>query len=154
MLLSADYSQIELRVLAHVTQDERLVDAFRNNEDIHAATAAEVLGLEPEQVTSDQRRLAKVVNFGVLYGMGGFGLAQQSGLPREEAMKFIDRYFKEFGTVKAYQEQVIRDTIDRGYGLTLLGPSAVLPRDSQPCPASPDGGSEGSYQHAHSRDRG
>jgi DNA polymerase-1 len=132
VLLSADYSQIELRVLAHVTQDERLIDAFKNNEDIHAATAAEVLGLEPEQVTSDQRRLAKVVNFGVLYGMGGFGLAQQSGLPREEAMKFIDRYFKEFGTVKAYQEQVIRDTIDRGYGLTLLGRRRYFPEIRSP----------------------
>lgn len=132
VLLSADYSQIELRVLAHMTNDERLIDAFLNDEDIHAATAAEVLGIEPEQVTGDQRRLAKVVNFGVLYGMGGFGLAQQTGLPRDEAMKFIDRYFTEFGTVKAYQDQVIRDTTERGYGITLLGRRRYFPEIRSP----------------------
>jgi DNA polymerase-1 len=132
VLLSADYSQIELRVLAHMTQDERLVEAFRENEDIHAATAAEVLGLEPEQVTADQRRLAKIVNFGVLYGMGGFGLAQQTGLPREEAMKFIDRYFAEFGSVRAFQDGLIRDTMMRGYGLTLLGRRRYFPEIASP----------------------
>ncbi|MFN0073183.1 MAG: DNA polymerase I [Chloroflexota bacterium] len=132
VLLSADYSQIELRVLAHVTRDARLVEAFENNEDIHAATAAEVLGIEPSEVTGDQRRLAKAVNFGVLYGMGGFGLAQQTGLPRDDAMRFIERYFTEFGTVKAYQEQVIHETTERGYGMTLVGRRRYFPEIKSP----------------------
>lgn len=132
VLLSADYSQIELRVLAHVTRDARLVEAFEQDEDIHAATAAEVLQVDLADVTADQRRLAKVVNFGVLYGMSGHGLAQQTGLPREEALKFIERYFAEFGTVKAYQDQVIQDTVKRGYATTLLGRRRYIPEIRSP----------------------
>ena len=108
-LLSADYSQIELRVLAHVTQDPTLVEAFEQGQDIHAATASEVMDTPIQDVTSDQRRLAKIVNFGVLYGMSEYGLAQQSGLPPAEAGQFIKRYFDRFGTVKAYQDSLLHE---------------------------------------------
>jgi DNA polymerase-1 len=126
-LLSADYSQIELRVLAHVTNDPRLVEAFAKGQDIHAATAAEVMDVPIGEVTSDQRRLAKVVNFGVLYGMSEYGLSQQSGLPPEQAGAFIKRYFDEFGTVKAYQDQILREAEERGYVTTLLDRRRYIP---------------------------
>jgi DNA polymerase-1 len=126
-LLSADYSQIELRVLAHVTRDPTLVEAFAKGQDIHAATAAEVLDVPIQDVTSDQRRLAKVVNFGVLYGMSEYGLSQQSGLPPEQAGQFIKRYFDEFGTVKAYQDNVLREAEQRGYVTTLLERRRYIP---------------------------
>ncbi len=126
-LLSADYSQIELRVLAHVTNDPTLVEAFAKGQDIHAATAAEVLDVPIQEVTSDQRRLAKVVNFGVLYGMSEYGLSQQSGLPQEQAGAFIKRYFDEFGTVKAYQDQILREAEERGFVTTLLERRRYIP---------------------------
>ena len=126
-LLSADYSQIELRVLAHVTNDPTLVEAFASGQDIHAATAAEVMDVPIEKVTSDQRRLAKVVNFGVLYGMSEYGLSQQSGLPPEQAGAFIKRYFDEFGTVKAYQDQILKEAEQRGYVTTLLERRRYIP---------------------------
>ena len=126
-LLSADYSQIELRILAHVTRDPTLVEAFAADLDIHAATAAEVLRVPIEQVTPDMRRLAKVVNFGVLYGMSEFGLSQQSGLPPEQAGAFIRRYFERFRTIKAYQDGVLREAEERGYVTTLLGRRRYIP---------------------------
>ncbi|MCC6173756.1 MAG: DNA polymerase I [Chloroflexi bacterium] len=126
-LLSADYSQIELRILAHMTHDPTLVDAFNHGRDIHAATAAEVLGIPIDQVTSDQRRLAKTVNFGVLYGMTEYGLSQQSGLPVEQAARFIKQYFERFGTVKAFQDSILRDAEERGYVTTLLGRRRYIP---------------------------
>jgi len=126
-LLSADYSQIELRVLAHMTQDPTLVDAFARGLDIHAATAAEVMDTPLAEVTSDQRRLAKVVNFGVLYGMSEYGLSQQSGLPQEQAGAFIKRYFDRFGTVKAYQDNLLAEATERGYVTTLLERRRYIP---------------------------
>jgi DNA polymerase-1 len=126
-LLSADYSQIELRILAHVTRDPTLVEAFAEGRDIHAATAAEVMDVPIEAVTPDMRRLAKVVNFGVLYGMSEFGLSQQTGLPPEQAGSFIRRYFERFQTVKAYQEGVLREAEQRGYVTTLLGRRRYIP---------------------------
>ena len=126
-LLSADYSQIELRVLAHYTKDPTLVQAFAEGQDIHAATAAEVLNLPIAEVTSDQRRLAKVVNFGVLYGMSEYGLAQQSGLPQEQAGAFIKGYFDRFGTVKAFQENLLKEAEERGYVTTLLERRRYIP---------------------------
>jgi DNA polymerase-1 len=126
-LLSADYSQIELRVLAHMTQDPTLVDAFARGLDIHAATAAEVMDTPLAEVTSDQRRLAKVVNFGVLYGMSEYGLSQQSGLPQEQAGAFIKRYFDRFGTVKAYQDRLLAECAERGYVTTLLERRRYIP---------------------------
>jgi DNA polymerase I len=126
-LLSADYSQIELRVLAHETGDPRLLEAFLEGQDIHAATAAEVMGVSPEQVTPNMRRFAKVVNFGVLYGMSEFGLASRSDLPPAEAASFISRYFERFGTVKAYQERIIREAEQKGYVETPLGRRRYMP---------------------------
>jgi len=126
-LLSADYSQIELRILAHVTEDPTLVDAFEHDRDIHAATAAEVMDVPLDEVTADQRRLAKIVNFGVLYGMSEFGLAQQSGLPQDQAGAFIRRYFEQFATVKAYQDGILREAETTGYVTTLLGRRRYIP---------------------------
>jgi DNA polymerase I len=126
-LLSADYSQIELRVLAHFTEDPTLVEAFENGQDIHAATAAEVMDTPILEVTSDQRRLAKIVNFGVLYGMSEYGLSQQSGLPPAEAGAFIKRYFDRFGTVKAFQDNLLHEAEDRGFVTTLLERRRYIP---------------------------
>jgi DNA polymerase-1 len=126
-LLSADYSQIELRVLAHYTQDPTLVEAFASGQDIHAATAAEVMDTPIQEVTSDQRRLAKIVNFGVLYGMSEYGLSQQSGLPPAEAGQFIKRYFDRFGTVKAFQDSLLHEAEDRGFVTTLLERRRYIP---------------------------
>jgi DNA polymerase-1 len=126
-LVSADYSQIELRVLAHATQDPTLLEAFAEGRDIHAATAAEVMDVDIDQVDADMRRVAKVVNFGVLYGMSEYGLSQQVGLPPEQAGSFIRRYFERFGTVKAYQDTVLRQAEEQGYVTTLLGRRRYIP---------------------------
>jgi DNA polymerase I len=127
LLLSADYSQIELRVLAHMANDPTLLEAFDNGEDPHAVTAAEVLGIPFEQVTSDHRRVAKMVNYGVLYGMSDYGLAERTGLPSADASGFIQRYFQRFGTVKAFQDRVIGNAEDNGYAETLLGRRRYFP---------------------------
>jgi DNA polymerase-1 len=127
VLLSADYSQIELRVLAHMANDPTLLEAFEKGEDPHAVTAAEVLGVPFEQVTSDDRRVAKMVNYGVLYGMSDFGLAERTGLPSADASGFIQRYFQRFGTVKAFQDRVISKAEDDGYAETLLGRRRYFP---------------------------
>jgi DNA polymerase-1 len=127
LLLSADYSQIELRVLAHMANDPTLLEAFEKGEDPHAVTAAEVLGIPFENVTSDHRRIAKMVNYGVLYGMSDYGLAERTGLPSADASGFIQRYFQRFGTVKAFQDQVVAKAEDDGYAETLLGRRRYLP---------------------------
>lgn len=126
-LLSADYSQIELRVLAHLANEPTLMEAFAQGEDPHAVTAAEVLGIPLESVTADHRRVAKMINFGVLYGMSDYGLAERTGLPSADASGFIQRYFQRFGTVKAYQDGVIRDAENKGYAETMLGRRRYLP---------------------------
>src|SRR6476646_8047735 len=107
LLMSADYSQIELRVLAHMAEEPTLMEAFARGEDPHAVTAAEVLGIPLESVTADHRRVAKMINFGVLYGMSDYGLAERTGLPAADASGFIRRYFERFGTVKAFQDKMI-----------------------------------------------
>ncbi|GAC1313154.1 MAG: DNA polymerase I [Chloroflexota bacterium] len=127
VLLSADYSQIELRVLAHMAHDPTLMAAFANGEDPHAVTAAEVLGVPLENVTSNDRRVAKMVNYGVLYGMSDFGLAERTGLPSADASGFIKRYFERFGTVKAFQDGVIQQAEDLGYATTLMGRRRYFP---------------------------
>jgi DNA polymerase-1 len=127
VLLSADYSQIELRVLAHMANDPTLMEAFEKGEDPHAVTAAEVLGIPFEKVTSDDRRVAKMVNYGVLYGMSDYGLAERTGLPSADASGFIERYFQRFGTVKAFQDSVISHAEDDGYAATLLGRRRYFP---------------------------
>jgi DNA polymerase I len=120
ILLSADYSQIELRVLAHMTGDPVLVDAFARGEDIHARTAAEVFGIPQEQVTANQRRLAKVVNFGLFYGLSDFGLARDTGMSTEEARVFIDAYFRAYNRVREFLEGIKIQAREQGYVETLL----------------------------------
>jgi DNA polymerase-1 len=120
-LLSADYSQIELRLLAHFCKDERLVQAFAEDRDVHAAVAAEIYKVREEQVTPEQRRRAKTVNFGVLYGMSAFGLAERLNIPRGEADAFIDTYFARYPKVSEYQKRLLDDCRRTGYVATILG---------------------------------
>jgi DNA polymerase-1 len=120
-LLSADYSQIELRIMAHVSGDPGLVEAFKNNEDIHATTAAKVFGVDPADVTRDMRRKAKEVNFGIMYGIGPFGLAARLGIPQNEAREIIARYFERFPMVKQYINDTIASARQNTYVTTLYG---------------------------------
>lgn len=120
-LISADYSQIELRILAHITEDEGLTRAFMEDLDIHAATASEIFGKKLEDVTPEDRRIAKAVNFGLAYGQGAFGLADVLGIPRGEATEIIQRYFKRFAGVKRYMEDTVRLGMEQGYVATLFG---------------------------------
>ena len=121
VMVSADYSQIELRVLAHLCHDPNLVDAFTKGEDIHAVTASLVFNVRLEEVTPDQRRAAKVANFGVLYGLSASGLQRDLGMPVDEAKEFIKRYFTRFAGVRAYLETVKDDAYKNGYVETVLG---------------------------------
>ena len=127
VLLSADYSQIELRVLAHVTGEPGLVEAFSRREDIHATTAARIYGVPPSAVTREQRRVAKVVNFGVVYGLSDFGLSRDTGMPQEEAREYIDVYFATFDRVAAYLEQIRQFARQWGYVETLFGRRRYIP---------------------------
>ena len=120
-LISADYSQVELRVLAHVTGEKELIEAFKRGEDIHRRTAAEVYAVEPDAVTPDMRRIAKVVNFGVVYGLSDFGLARDTGMSREDAHVFIDAYFRNFPAVTAYLESVRNHAREYGWVETFIG---------------------------------
>ncbi|WP_137886070.1 DNA polymerase I [Pseudomonas sp. 2FE] len=126
-LLAADYSQIELRIMAHLAQDAGLLHAFRNNLDVHRATAAEVFGVELEQVTTDQRRSAKAINFGLIYGMSAFGLAKQIGVDRKQSQAYIDRYFARYPGVLAYMERTREQAGEQGYVETLFGRRLYLP---------------------------
>jgi DNA polymerase-1 len=126
-LLSADYSQIELRILAHVSQDPGLLEAFRLDEDIHAATASQVFGVPIDEVTRPMRNRAKVFNFGVLYGLTDFGLAQREGISREEAGAFIKRYFEKYQAVKAWRDDIVQLTRRDGYAETLAGRRRYIP---------------------------
>ncbi len=119
--VSFDYSQIELRILAHLTGDERLTEAYRNNEDIHTKTAAGIFGVTAEGVTSDMRRLAKAVNFGILYGLSAFGLSRDTGVPQKEAKTFINKYFATYPKVKDFIESIAKETKRTGYAMTLAG---------------------------------
>jgi DNA polymerase-1 len=127
VLVSADYSQIELRVLAHVTGEEDLIAAFARGEDIHRRTAAEVYGVDPEAVSKDQRRIAKVVNFGVVYGLSDFGLARDTGMTREEAADFIERYFANFPRVTEWLEKTRQHARQWGWVETFNGRRRHLP---------------------------
>ncbi|MFC1905988.1 DNA polymerase I [Chloroflexota bacterium] len=127
LFLSADYSQIELRIMAHLSQDAGLMNAFLNNEDIHTQTAVEVFGVDKTNVTADMRRIAKVINFGVLYGMSSYGLVQATDLSREEATRFINTYFERFSGVKTYTESVVKESQEKGYAQTVLGRRRYIP---------------------------
>ncbi|MTW21663.1 DNA polymerase I [Allochromatium palmeri] len=126
-LLAADYSQIELRIMAHLSGDERLLAAFASGQDIHRATAAEILGLAPEAVTSEQRRSAKAINFGLIYGMSAFGLARQLGIERGAAQEYVDRYFARYPGVRAFMDRTRRQAREDGYVETLCGRRLHLP---------------------------
>ena len=126
-LLAADYSQIELRIMAHLAQDEGLLHAFRNDLDVHRATAAEVMGVSLDEVTNEQRRSAKAINFGLIYGMSAFGLAKQIGVDRKQSQAYIDRYFTRYPGVLAYMERTREQASDQGYVETLFGRRLYLP---------------------------
>ena len=127
VLLSADYSQAELRILAHVSGEEKLIEAFRRGEDIHARTAAEVLGKDPETLTKDERNRAKAVNFGIIYGISAFGLSEQLGISREEAGAYIDTYLARFPRVQEFIARTIAEATKNGFVTTLLGRRRMIP---------------------------
>ncbi len=126
-LFSADYSQIELRIMAYISGDEQLIKAFSKGIDIHADTASKLFNIPLEKVNQDMRRVAKTVNFGIMYGLGSFGLSQRIGLSKTEAQKIIDNYFKNYPGIKKYIEKVIKSTQEKGYAETLLGRKRYFP---------------------------
>lgn len=126
-LLSADYSQIDLRVLAHYSQDKALLDAFRAGEDIHRQTAAEIFFVAPQLITPEMRRVAKTINFGIVYGMSSFGLAGQLNISRKEAQTFIDRYFDHYPGIRDFMKSIIEQARQDGFVTTLLGRRRQLP---------------------------
>lgn len=126
-IVAIDYSQIELRIMAHLSGDKGLLDAFAQGKDIHAATAAEVLGLSIDEVTKEQRRRAKAINFGLIYGMSAFGLAKQLGIGRNEAQSYMDLYFERYPGVKVYMEETRQLAGEKGYVETLYGRRLYLP---------------------------
>ena len=126
-LVSADYSQVELRILAHVSGEPRLRDAFERGEDIHTATAAEVLGKDPATLTKDERNIAKMVNFGIIYGISSFGLSENLEIPREEAQQYIDTYLARFPMVQDFIQRTIEQAERDGYVTTLLGRRRPVP---------------------------
>ncbi|KQN75841.1 DNA polymerase I [Duganella sp. Leaf61] len=131
-LVSADYSQIELRIMAHISGDEAMLRAFADGEDIHRATAAEIFGVPPAEVTSEQRRYAKVINFGLIYGMSAFGLAANLNIERAAAQNYIDRYFARFSGVKQYMDDTRLQAKARGYVETVFGRRLWLPEINSP----------------------
>ena len=126
-IVSADYSQIELRLMAHLSGDEHLVAGFAHGADVHRATAARIFHVDPAQVTAQQRRHAKVANFGIIYGISAFGLSQRMGISRTEARDFIAEYFRSYPGVKAYMERVVAEAREKGYVETLFGRKRYLP---------------------------
>ena len=125
--MSADYSQVELRILAHVSGEPRLRDAFARGDDIHAATAAEVLGKDQATLTKDERNIAKMVNFGIIYGISAFGLSENLEIPRDEAQEYIDTYLARFPMVQDFIERTIEQAKEDGYVTTLFGRRRPVP---------------------------
>jgi DNA polymerase-1 len=132
LLLSADYSQIELRILAHLSKDDTLIKAFQNDEDIHARTASEIFEVPIDKVTASMRREAKVINFGIIYGMSAYGLSQQLGIEPKIAQAYIDGYFKKYTGVQAYIEKTLKEARQKGYVITLLHRRRYLPDIDSP----------------------
>jgi DNA polymerase-1 len=126
-LLSADYSQIELRIMAHIAEDANLLEAFATGKDVHQATAAEIFGIPLTEVSSEQRRYAKVINFGLIYGMSAFGLAGNLGIERGAAQNYIAKYFERYPGVAQYMERTRLEARDRGYVETVFGRRLWLP---------------------------
>ncbi|WP_399679515.1 DNA polymerase I, partial [Xenophilus sp.] len=132
VIASADYSQIELRIMAHISEDEALLAAFHDGMDVHRATAAEVFGVAPDQVSSEQRRYAKVINFGLIYGMSSYGLARNLGIDNTAAKTYIERYFARFAGVKHYMDETRASAKERGYVETVFGRRLYLPEINSP----------------------
>jgi len=126
-ILSADYSQIELRIMAHLSQDERLIEAFNNDEDIHKITAGEIFNTSIKNITNEQRRYAKVINFGLIYGMSPFGLAKNLNIERSAAQNYIDRYFTQYPSVRQYMDDAKQTAKEKGYVETFFGRRLWLP---------------------------
>jgi len=126
-IVAADYSQIELRIMAHLSQDKGLLDAFSKGEDIHRATAAEVFKVGLDEVSADQRRSAKAINFGLIYGMSAFGLAKQLGIARKDAAQYIEHYFETYPGVQHYMDDIRTKAQEEGYVETLFGRRLYLP---------------------------
>lgn len=126
-IVAADYSQIELRIMAHLSQDKGLISAFKDGKDIHRSTAAEIFGLPLDQVTTEQRRSAKAINFGLIYGMSAFGLAKQLGISRANAQKYIDLYFQRYPMVQTFMTNIREKAKLQGYVETLFGRRLYLP---------------------------
>ena len=126
-IMAVDYSQIELRIMAHLSADQALLNAFRDGKDIHTATAAEIMGVSIDQVSSEQRRRAKAVNFGLIYGMSAFGLAKQLGIPRGEAQEYMNKYFERYPGVMQYMEDTRSAAAEKGYVETIFGRRLYLP---------------------------
>src|SRR5690625_4495045 len=127
VMFAADYSQIELRVLAHIAKDEKLIDSFNNNLDIHTQTAADIFHVDKQEITHNMRDQAKAVNFGIVYGMSDYGLSQNLGITRKEAKQFIDRYFASYPGVKDYMEEIVQEAKHKGFVTTLMNRRRYLP---------------------------
>jgi DNA polymerase-1 len=127
IFMSVDYSQIELRIMAHLSGDENMIDAFNNGYDVHAATASKIFKVPIEEVTSDMRRKAKTANFGIIYGISTFGLADRLNIPRAEAKELIDGYFATYPSVKKYMDETIQKAKEKGYVETIYGRKRFLP---------------------------
>lgn len=127
VFIDADYSQIELRVLAHISQDEHMLEAFKNGEDIHKQAASKVLGIPIEEVTKEQRSNAKAVNFGIVYGISDFGLAEQLGISRKEAKKYIEQYLEKYSGIDKFMKEVVEEAKEKGYVETLYGRRRYIP---------------------------
>ncbi len=125
--VSADYANIDLRILAHLSEDRLLIDSFVRNEDIHLRTAVEVLRISPEQVDEKIRRIAKAINFGIIYGVSAEGLSRQAGISVDDAKKYIDSYFEKYSGVKDYMDRTIKRAYENGYVETILGRRRYLP---------------------------
>jgi DNA polymerase-1 len=138
-IVSADYSQVELRIMAHISQDASLLKAFAEGEDIHRATAAEIFGVPPKELTGEQRRYAKVINFGLIYGMSAFGLARQLGLERAAAQQYMDRYFARYPGVAEYMRRTREMARESGYVETVFGRKLYLPEIRSGSPARRQG---------------
>jgi DNA polymerase-1 len=127
MLLSADYSQIELRVLAHLTGEPALREAFQQGEDVHALAAAQLYAVSPEEVTAEMRRIGKMLNYGVIYGMTSYRLALEAGIDRKEATRFVRRHRDQYPAVRAHLERTLREAEEKGYVETPMGRRRYLP---------------------------
>ena len=124
--MDADYSQIELRLLAHMSQDEQLIGAYHRGEDIHRLTASQILGIPPEEVTPAQRSSAKAVNFGIIYGISAFSLGDDLHITQKEAKAYIERYFQQYPKVKGYLDGCVEEAKEKGYSVTLFGRRRII----------------------------